>query len=152
MPASPITVDFEHFPVLHTRLPAEIDAEGARAMYRAMEAGLAERRGAFVSIVDTRRLAHLPDALTRKVLAEQGTTRMRGFIRDRSLGSVLVVDRPLVRTGLQAINWLRTSLSEEGVASDMTEAVRWALPRLRAAGLVDARVRAFAARHGVDGG
>jgi hypothetical protein len=146
MPSS-IVVDFDPFPIVLTQLPARIEADAARAMYDLLEEGLRARPGPFLSIVDTTRVEALPDAVTRRILAEQGSPWLRDRIRDHGLGSVLVVSNPLVRAGLTAINWIRTSLSEDGVAADLREAAAWARPRLEAADALGAAARAFVERH-----
>lgn len=103
------------------------DVHGVFAYYR----GLCRRGIRFVAISDVRISTGMPDARTRQSFGEE-SARFAPESKLWSLGSGLVVNSPLIRRALTAIEWISRPDPPSRYFSDLPSAVDWAIERLLA--------------------
>lgn len=141
-----IIVDFDVYPLIQITLPPELDAEAVRAMYRDLEE-VRRRPGHYVTMVDTRALPRMPDAVARRALADGGES-IGEHAQQFSLGTALIVQSELVRRALTAFNWIRHDRFKlpEVYVSNEAEACAWSVRQLDSKGATTATVRAFVRR------
>lgn len=123
-------VDFDTFPLIRIILADKLDLEEVAQMYAALD-GVVERDGHYVTVVDTTSITSMPNAVTRRALADGGKS-FEHHARRWSLGTAIVFTNPLVRGAHTAFNWIRGDRFElpEVAVSSMDEAYDWALAQL----------------------
>lgn len=82
----------------------------------------------FVTVTDMRRVHSVPQADTRKHIAEWMASTAK---TTRAVGAVVILDNAIMRGALTALYWLFTPPTPQGVAKDWREAHTWALGQLR---------------------
>lgn len=103
------------------------DAPGVFEYYRS----LCRRKIRFVAVSDVRASLSMPDARTRQRFAEEAA-RFATDAAAWSLGASVVVDSPLIRGALTAIEWLYRPARPTRYFSDFNEAIAWAGALLQA--------------------
>jgi hypothetical protein len=104
---------------------------------------LCRRRIRFVAISDVRASRGMPDAKTRQRFAEEAV-RFASDAQTWSLGALVIVDSPLTRGALTAIEWLHRPSRPTRYFSDFNEAVACAVSLLEAQQVaIPASIRRF---------
>jgi hypothetical protein len=142
-------IDDRHFPLVFLNCPRDINAEFIVEFERGFEA-LFARKQKFVMICDLSAVGKVPDALTRKKLAD---VLNRSDFKDRQaayqVGSANLVDSAPIRAALTALLWIWHPPSPMTAPPTRAEAVKWGIERLREAGAhVPASLEAFAVAEG----
>lgn len=142
-------IDDRHFPLVFLICPREITSEFIAEFERGFDA-LFARRQKFVMICDLSAVGKVPDALTRKKLAD---VLNRPDFKERQaayqVGSANLVDSAPIRAALTALLWIWHPPSPMSAPPTRAEAVRWGLDRLREEGVhVPASLEAFAVSEG----
>lgn len=114
--------------VTTTRTLTCADADELFAYYRS----LCERRTRFIAVSDIRGSKEMPCARTRRHFAEHAA-RFRLQSQIWSLGSVVVVESPLIRGALTAIEWCSRPARPTQYCADMDSGMQLAIAALRAA-------------------
>ncbi|UJR79984.1 hypothetical protein [Sandaracinus amylolyticus] len=123
------------FPLVTLRCPSAFDLRAAEALQSGLER-LFARRQKFVLVCDIRPVSRVPDAVVRKRLADvMNLPRVREGQSQFQVGSANVVDSAPLRAALTALLWLWTPPTPMGTFAGVAEAERWAIERLRAAGV-----------------
>ena len=102
-------------------------------MLDASEAVLA-RREPYVGVVDLRELRRAPDARQRRLIASRAREMDKKY-GEASLCSIMVVNSPLMRGALTAVEWLRGREQRDLWVATMEEAMDCALDVLTKRGL-----------------
>lgn len=114
------------FPLVVLTFPPRLDQACVELFIEEQRALLA-RRALHVNLYDAGAVTNMPDATSRKMLAEF-TKESDAASTRYNLGSVLVLDNPIVRAGLTAIHWLAPPPTQFVVVSTreaaMNECVR----------------------------
>ena len=92
---------------------------------------LCRRRIRFVAVSDVRASQSMPCAKTRQRFAEEAA-RFATDAATWSLGAIVVVDSPLIRGAMTAIEWLYRPARPTRYFSDFNEAIAWAVDLLQA--------------------
>jgi hypothetical protein len=133
--APPIEVDWSRHPlvVFRRRPGVATTLEGAEELCR-LTAELFERRQRVGLILDMRGAA-LPDAKTRKLIAEFAKDNAHLF--ERWLAAQAdVIDSEMLRHVITAINWIAPPEYPTRAFTSLDEAASWVTDALRAEGLV----------------
>jgi hypothetical protein len=94
---------------------------------------IVQRRERFASLVDARQAGQMPP-VQRRIQAEW-MQQHHDALRSFALGVSFAIESPIVRGVLTAILWLAPLPQPYYIAATMEDAERWAVGRLRAAGL-----------------
>lgn len=103
------------------------DVPGLFEYYRS----LCQRRIRFVAVSDVRAARSMPCAKTRQRFAEEAA-RFAGDAKTWSLGAIVIVDSPLIRGALTAIEWLYRPPKPTRYFSDFGDAISCAVGLLEA--------------------
>lgn len=106
------------------------DVPGVFDYYRS----LCRRKIRFVAVSDVRASLAMPDAKTRLRFAEEAE-RFAADAATWSLGACVVVDSPLIRGALTAIEWLYRPARPTRYFTDFNDAIAWAVAQLEARGM-----------------
>jgi DNA gyrase inhibitor GyrI len=96
--------------------------------------GLCRRGIRFVAITDLRAATEIPDARTRQRFGEEAA-RFAPESKRWSLGAALVLDSPVIRGALTAVEWIYRPEPPTRYFSDLPSAFDWAIQRLKAEGI-----------------
>lgn len=94
---------------------------------------LIARKQKTVTIVDSRRSGRVPASLRKK--QAEWLKQYENLLTTYSVGTVFVIDSPLVRGALTAILWLQPLPTAHAVVATLAQAESWAVERLREAGI-----------------
>ncbi len=114
-------------------MSGHVRTEDYDRLFRGFEA-LYERKSPFVVLSDIREIAAVPDAPTRRRIAEWSQAQ-EGYTRQYHLGTAMIVRSAVVRGALTAINWLTRPITPQLVFTDPREGAAWCLSALRSHGL-----------------
>lgn len=106
------------------------DVPGVFEYYRS----LCRRKIRFVAVSDVRASLAMPDAKTRQRFAEEAA-RFATDAATWSLGAIVVVDSPLIRGAMTAIEWLYRPARPTRYFTDFNEAITLAVALLEARGV-----------------
>jgi hypothetical protein len=123
-------VDDRAWPILMVRFPREVSADGMQAFANAIDRAY-DRRERFVALVDAAPIAKLPSAPARKILTDWLTDPAR-CERDRActIGTAVVLPSTPVRVLTAAINMVRPPVSPVRLTATLLEAAQWVRARL----------------------
>lgn len=130
----PSVLDLRLFPLVLLELPERIDGSYVAALEEAHRA-LYARSARYVSFTDARRVNALPDAVSRKRLAEW-TKDQESSLKRWQVANVLVVSSGLVRAGLAAIHWVAPPAVPTAVETDPVAGASFLTRKAADAGLV----------------
>lgn len=126
-----IVFEETHFPVVQLRCAPQLGAGAASELDGGFER-LFARRARFAIVCDLRSVTSVPDALTRKRLAEVlNRADFRAQQGRYQVCSANVVASAPIRAALTALLWIWTPPSPMSVFAELDEAVRWSTGRLR---------------------
>lgn len=123
----------EFFPLVVTRVPAAITLADIEVYERELEKTF-ERRARFASIVVTTASTKLPGSAERRRLAHWQHSVIE-LIARYNVFHATVVDSPIARGAMTAMNWLFPPPNEQVVVATFGEAFDLAIARLRSAGV-----------------
>ena len=86
-------------------------------------------------IVDTTTIETIPDATLRRRMKEFEDGR-RPIIRDKNIGSAIVLSNALVRGAYTALRWISPQPAPNKAFSNVRDAARWCVEGIEAEGLV----------------
>jgi hypothetical protein len=121
------------FPLVLTFMSGHARTEDYDRIFRGFEA-LYERKAKFVVLSDIREITSVPDAPTRRRIAEWSQAQ-ESFTRQYHLGTAMIVRSAVVRGALTAINWLTRPITPQLVFTDPREGADWCLSTLHSQGL-----------------
>ncbi len=84
-------------------------------------------------IVDTTTIERIPDATLRRRMKEFEDGR-RPIIRDKNIGSAIVLSNALVRGAFTALRWISPQPAPNKAFSNVREAARWCIEGIEADG------------------
>ena len=120
------------WPLVQVAMPPEIhlpDIEFLQQSYENVFA--APRRHAL--IVDTTTLEKVPDATLRRRMKEFEDSR-RPIIREKNIGSAIVLSNALVRGAFTALRWISPQPAPNKAFSNVRDAARWCIEGIEADG------------------
>ncbi|MBN8609814.1 MAG: hypothetical protein J0L92_04490 [Deltaproteobacteria bacterium] len=128
-----VRVRLEHWPLVVIVVDESLERHELPELERQIDAVYA-RKERFATLADGSRVARMPDASTRKRLAEwQNETR--GSIARYNVLSATVVTSSLVRGAMTAMNWIFQPPNRQITVATFAEALAACLDALRAEGL-----------------
>jgi hypothetical protein len=131
MGAAEIRIDL--FPLVLTFLRGKVSDTDLDPFFLGFEEVYA-RKSPFVVISDLREVTAVPEAPTRRRIAEWSKAQEARTIQYH-LGTVMIVRSAVVRGALTAINWLTRPITPQLVYTDPREGAAWCLETLRLRGL-----------------
>ena len=84
-------------------------------------------------IVDTTTIEQIPDATLRRKMKEFEDGR-RPIIRDKNIGSAIVLSNALVRGAYTALRWISTQPAPNKAFSNVRDAARWCIEGIQSDG------------------
>lgn len=120
------------WPLVHVTMPPVIELEDIVYLQDAYEAFFAaESRHAL--IVDTTTIEKIPDATLRRRMKEFEDGR-RPIIREKNIGSAIVLANALVRGAYTALRWISPQPAPNKAFSNIRDAARWCVEGIEADG------------------
>lgn len=144
-----VDVDLELFPLLRLSLPEVFNPPDVQVMYDGLKQ-VTGREGHYVTVVDTTSIRRMPDAVTRRALADGGREFEQHALK-WSLGTAIVIASPLVRGAHTAFNWIRGDRFNVPEVSmpTLAEANAWAVEQLKSKDALTDAVREYVERQAV---
>ena len=127
-----IEFDLSMWPLVQVTMPAQIrlpDIDYLQQSYESVFA--APTRHAL--IVDTTTLAKVPDATLRSRMKAFEDSR-RPIIREKNIGSAIVLSNSLIRGAYTALRWISPQPAPNKAFSNMRDAARWCIEGIEADG------------------
>lgn len=84
-------------------------------------------------VVDTTAIEKIPDATLRKRMKDFEDSR-RPIIRDKNIGSAIVLSNALVRGAFTALRWISPQPAPNKAFSNVRDAARWCIEGIEADG------------------
>jgi hypothetical protein len=120
------------WPLVHVTMPAEIQVADIVYLQESYEhVFAAPTRHAL--IVDTTTIEKIPDATLRKKMKDFEDGR-RPIIRDKNIGSAIVLSNALVRGAYTALRWISPQPAPNKAFSNLRDAARWCIEGIEADG------------------
>jgi hypothetical protein len=127
-----IDFDVSLWPLVLVSLPATLALDDVRYLQESYEhVFAAPRRHALV--VDTTPLENIPDATLRRRMKEFEDSR-RPIIREKNIGSAIVLSNSLVRGAFTALRWISPQPAPNKAFSNVRDAARWCIEGIEADG------------------
>ena len=127
-----IEFDVSMWPLVHVTMPAEIEVADIVYLQQSYEhVFAAATRHAL--IVDTTPIEKIPDATLRRKMKEFEDGR-RSIIRDKNIGSAIVLSNALVRGAYTALRWISPQPAPNKAFSNLRDAARWCIEGIEADG------------------
>ena len=120
------------WPLVQVTMPPEIrlpDIEFLQQSYENVFAAPARH----ALIVDTTTLEKVPDATLRRRMKEFEDSR-RPIIREKNIGSAIVLSNSLVRGAYTALRWISPQPAPNKAFSNLRDAARWCIEGLESDG------------------
>jgi hypothetical protein len=137
-------LDLRYFPLVTLALPATLDMSYADLLEHDTRALFALRRR-YVSISDSSGVVGMPEAKTRKRMAEWAKSHEDAF-RHWQVANVLIVNSTIVRAGISAIHWLAPPPVPTRVETDWGVGLAFLRQHAQEEGLDTTGLSAFAQR------
>lgn len=120
------------WPLVHVTMPASIEVADITYLQQSYEhVFAAPTRHAL--IVDTTTIESIPDATLRKKMKDFEDGR-RPVIRDKNIGSAIVLSNALVRGAYTALRWISPQPAPNKAFSNVRDAARWCVTGIEADG------------------
>jgi hypothetical protein len=127
-----IDFDVAMWPLVLVSMPASIQVEDIVYLQESYEyVFAAPMRHAL--IVDTTAIEHIPDATLRRRMKEFEDGR-RPIIRDKNIGSAIVLSNSLVRGAYTALRWISPQPAPNKAFANVRDAARWCIQGIEADG------------------
>ena len=127
-----IDFDVSMWPLVQVTMPAAIEVADIAYLQQSYEhVFAAPTRHAL--IVDTTTIEKVPDAALRKKMKEFEDGR-RAIIRDKNIGSAIVLSNALVRGAYTALRWISPQPAPNKAFSNLRDAARWCIEGIVADG------------------
>lgn len=120
------------WPLVHVTMPSSIDVADITYLQQSYEhVFAAPTRHAL--IVDTTTIESIPDATLRKKMKDFEDGR-RPVIRDKNIGSAIVLSNALVRGAYTALRWISPQPAPNKAFSNVRDAARWCVAGIESDG------------------
>ena len=127
-----IEFDVSLWPLVLVSMPATLQVDDIVYLQESYEhVFAAPTRHALV--VDTTTLVSIPDATLRRRMKEFEDSR-RPIIRERNIGSAIVLSNSLVRGAFTALRWISPQPAPNKAFSNVRDAARWCVEGIEADG------------------
>jgi len=127
-----IDFDVSMWPLVQVTMPATIEVADIAYLQESYEyVFAAPTRHAL--IVDTTTIEKVPDAALRRKMKEFEDGR-RPIIRDKNIGSAIVLSNALVRGAYTALRWISPQPAPNKAFSNLRDAARWCIEGIVADG------------------
>lgn len=127
-----IQFDVSMWPLVRVTMPAEMHLPDIDYLQQSYENVFsAPTRHAL--IVDTTTLEKVPDATLRRRMKEFEDSR-RPIIREKNIGSAIVLSNSLVRGAYTALRWISPQPAPNKAFSNLRDAARWCIEGIEADG------------------
>ena len=127
-----IDFDVSMWPLVQVTMPATIEVADIAYLQQSYEhVFAAPTRHAL--IVDTTTIEQVPDAALRRKMKEFEDGR-RPVIRDKNIGSAIVLSNALVRGAYTALRWISPQPAPNKAFSNVRDAARWCIEGIVADG------------------
>jgi hypothetical protein len=127
-----IEFDVSMWPLVQVVMPAVIALADITYLQESYEhVFAAPKRHAL--IVDTTTIEQIPDATLRKKMKDFEDGR-RPIIRDKNIGSAIVLSNALVRGAYTALRWISPQPAPNKAFSNLRDAARWCIEGIEADG------------------
>ena len=127
-----IEFDVSMWPLVLVSMPAQIRIEDIEYLQQSYEHVFASpTRHAL--IVDTTIIETIPDATLRRRMKEFEDSR-RPIIREKNIGSAIVLSNSLVRGAFTALRWISPQPAPNKAFSNLRDAARWCIEGIQADG------------------
>lgn len=127
-----IEFDVSMWPLVHVTMPAQIQVADIVYLQESYEhVFAAPTRHAL--IVDTTTIESIPDATLRKKMKDFEDGR-RPIIRDKNIGSAIVLSNALVRGAYTALRWISPQPAPNKAFSNVRDAAQWCIEGIVADG------------------
>lgn len=127
-----IDFDVSMWPLVQVTMPAAIEVADIAYLQQSYEQVFAApTRHAL--IVDTTTIEKVPDAALRRKMKEFEDGR-RPIIRDKNIGSAIVLSNALVRGAYTALRWISPQPAPNKAFSNLRDAARWCIEGIVADG------------------
>lgn len=127
-----IDFDVSMWPLVQVTMPAAIEVGDIAYLQQSYEhVFAAPTRHAL--IVDTTTIEKVPDAALRRKMKEFEDGR-RPIIRDKNIGSAIVLSNALVRGAYTALRWISPQPAPNKAFSNLRDAARWCIEGIVADG------------------
>jgi len=127
-----IEFDVSMWPLILISMPATIQVDDIVYLQRSYEAVFAApNRHAL--IVDTTSIESIPDATLRRRMKEFEDSR-RVIIREKNIGSAVVLSNALVRGAYTALRWISPQPAPNKGFANLRDAARWCIQGIKADG------------------
>ena len=127
-----IDFDVSMWPLVQVTMPAAIEVADIAYLQQSYEhVFAAPTRHAL--IVDTTTIEKVPDAALRRKMKEFEDGR-RPIIRDKNIGSAIVLSNALVRGAYTALRWISPQPAPNKAFSNLRDAARWCIEGIVADG------------------
>jgi len=127
-----IDFDVSMWPLVQVTMPAAIEVADIAYLQQSYEhVFAAPTRHAL--IVDTTTIEKVPDAALRRKMKEFEDGR-RAIIRDKNIGSAIVLSNALVRGAYTALRWISPQPAPNKAFSNLRDAARWCIEGIVADG------------------
>ena len=127
-----IEFDVSLWPLVLVTMPGQLQIEDIVYLQESYEAVFAApTRHALV--VDTTTLESIPDATLRRRMKEFEDGR-RPIIRERNIGSAIVLSNSLVRGAFTALRWISPQPAPNKAFANVRDAARWCVEGIEADG------------------
>jgi hypothetical protein len=127
-----IEFDVSMWPLVLVSMPATLQLDDIAYLQQSYEhVFAAPHRHAL--IVDTTPIENIPDATLRRRMKEFEDGR-RSIIREKNIGSAIVLSNSVVRGAYTALRWISPQPAPNKAFSNMREAARWCIQGIEADG------------------
>lgn len=127
-----IEFDVSMWPLVQVTMPPVIEVADITYLQQSYEhVFAAPTRHAL--IVDTTTIEQIPDATLRKKMKDFEDGR-RPIIRDKNIGSAIVLSNALVRGAYTALRWISPQPAPNKAFSNVRDAARWCIEGIEADG------------------
>lgn len=126
--------DVSMWPLVHVTMPPEMRSADLVYLQECYEHVFAARRR-HALIVDTSTLEKIPDATLRRQMKQFEDGR-RPIIREKNIGSAIVLSNALVRGAYTALRWISPQPAPNRAFSNVRDAARWCVEGIEADGQV----------------
>jgi hypothetical protein len=121
------------WPLVIVRIPPVLDEVAIKSMFAGFDRMTARRRK-FSALIDTSAMTGVPDALGRKLIAEERISRSMTEAAFNLGNAVLMVSAP-ARVVLRLIEWMRPPVVPQRLVATEAEGIEWCCGQLIKAGI-----------------